>query len=108
MLESFKDNPHMWIGFAGAESWSEDLAPLFAAIDYSDGDGCLLIADKRGIQVFFEDWNDYDGEAFSMLLEDHSHEYILAFALGLATQLKDLNSRMEATTFLSRAGFTIV
>lgn len=108
MLESFKNNPHMWDGFAGAESWSEDLAPLFAVIEYEDGDGCLLIADRKGVQVFFEEWNDHDGEAWSMNMEEQSHEYILAFALGLATQLKDLNERDEATTFLSRAGFTLV
>ena len=80
LLASFKDNPYMWDGFAGAESWSEDLTPLFAAIDYADGDGCLLIASKTGIQVSFEDWNDYDGETFRMEMEDMSHEYILAFA----------------------------
>lgn len=108
MLESFKDNPHMWDGFAGAESWSEDLTPLFAAIDYSDGDGCLLIADKNGIQVSYEDWFDYDGETWSMNMEEHSYEYILAFALGLATQLKDLNIRMEVATFLARAEFTLI
>lgn len=108
MLESFKNHPHMWHGFAGAESWSEELQPLFATLEYSDGDSGILIASKSGIQVSFEDWNDLDAEAWRMDVSDQSYEFVLAFAQGLALQLKDLGERDEAGSFLSKAGFTLL
>lgn len=93
---------------SGAKSWSEDLTPLFATIEYADGDGCVLVASKTGIQVSFEEWFDYDRETFRMGMEDMSHEYILAFAEGLASYLTDMASRMDSSTFLSRTGFTVI
>ena len=109
LLASFKDNRYMWDGFAGAESWSEDLQPLFASIDYPAHDGCLLVADKKGIQVFFfDDYGSYAGETWSMLLEEQSYEFVLPLSLGVSAQLNDFGHRLEARRFLEKAGFILV
>lgn len=74
-VRSFKDQPDMWYGFAGAESWSNGDEPVFCEVNDH-----LLIADSNGVGIYFGE--DGDG-MLNIDLAFPTQKAAIAFLTGL-------------------------